>query len=628
MTIAAGTHWQIIGGSAAGNVNGGGFNIGNANFLTDLTTDTNTANTSAPVISSASYTFVAGDVGAWIYIRSGTNWTPGFYPIASIAGGKATLNAAVGAGYQLSSTYNKWLPNTIVGIATVGTPTAGTFGVDYSHQATAQIAGLTDFNSVGASTTLTSATGAFTRVMVGNIFHQTTTGTGAFGLVGWYEIVNYTNATTIVLDRAPNNGTASVNTTGYVGGSMSLNSTTDDAFHEAGVAGNYYWYKGNITLGQTVTVALNGTSLLPINHIGYNTTPGDSPTPFGLTPLAPLLNTGAFEFTFTGAFHNLEYLNGIGTGSRIFFFGTGSINRYLKAVNNSTSGGRNAMDGLGSCELWNFEAVSQRGPGIALSSGQNFRVYDGYIHDSATGIDLSQANSVVSRCIFANVLIGIQSALNGMFTCDHCTFHGSAGTPITGSVAVNMSAAVSQHWFNNNIFDGFETIFAQATTQNPTNKGQYNAYYNYTTLATRYSIDQTDLVAVNPQYHDVAEITGTGGTSTGSTITITGADLSNVQDNVDFIRVISATTAFPLTYLITAHNDGADTVTVSPAIGTGTNIVYQIPIGHDYIVGTNLKGTGFPGQYQGADTISHTNQGAVQRRTNKGAGGGSATFVG
>jgi predicted transcriptional regulator len=34
--------------------------------------------------STASYNFVAGDVGAWVYIASGTNWTPGWYKIARI----------------------------------------------------------------------------------------------------------------------------------------------------------------------------------------------------------------------------------------------------------------------------------------------------------------------------------------------------------------------------------------------------------------------------------------------------------------------------------------------------------------------------------------------------------------
>ena len=83
MALAAGTIWESRASATTGNVNGAGFNPANAAAVTDLTTDANTANTNSPVVSSATYTFVAGDVNAWLYIVSGTNWTPGWYQIAS-----------------------------------------------------------------------------------------------------------------------------------------------------------------------------------------------------------------------------------------------------------------------------------------------------------------------------------------------------------------------------------------------------------------------------------------------------------------------------------------------------------------------------------------------------------------
>jgi hypothetical protein len=69
------------------------------------------ANTTAPVFSSASYTFVAADVGAFVFIKSGTSWTVGSYLIVSVAAGKATLDRAC---------------------ASVASPTFATWGVDYS----------------------------------------------------------------------------------------------------------------------------------------------------------------------------------------------------------------------------------------------------------------------------------------------------------------------------------------------------------------------------------------------------------------------------------------------------------------------------------------------------------------
>lgn len=76
------------------------------------------ATSSAPVFTSASYTFVAADVGAFVYIKSGTNWITGWYEIVSVAAGAATLDASC---------------------ASVASPTNATWGVDYSESATARV---------------------------------------------------------------------------------------------------------------------------------------------------------------------------------------------------------------------------------------------------------------------------------------------------------------------------------------------------------------------------------------------------------------------------------------------------------------------------------------------------------
>jgi len=129
MTFSNKLIWENRNDASASN--GGGFNPANANFAADLTTDTNTGNTASPIVSSASYNFVAGDVGHWVFIQSGTNWTPGWYLIASVAANKATLTAGVGTAvlYGTSSTgANYQRPNglnTAAGCATVGTPTSG-----------------------------------------------------------------------------------------------------------------------------------------------------------------------------------------------------------------------------------------------------------------------------------------------------------------------------------------------------------------------------------------------------------------------------------------------------------------------------------------------------------------------
>jgi len=74
--------------------NGGNFDPGCANMSTNLAATF--ANTASPVVTSATYTFVSGDVGAWLFNKPTGVWQGGWYPIVSVAGGAATLGAAVG----------------------------------------------------------------------------------------------------------------------------------------------------------------------------------------------------------------------------------------------------------------------------------------------------------------------------------------------------------------------------------------------------------------------------------------------------------------------------------------------------------------------------------------------------
>lgn len=141
--------------------NGGIFDRGVSGFPTDLAATS--ANTASPVVTSASYTFVAGDVGAFVYVKTGTNWTPGWYPIASVSAGAATLDAAVG-----HATLDSGDLNTVAGCATTASPTAGTFGVDYSQQAAAEWSYTDLVIDATTNTKITSAAFPFGKNHVGN----------------------------------------------------------------------------------------------------------------------------------------------------------------------------------------------------------------------------------------------------------------------------------------------------------------------------------------------------------------------------------------------------------------------------------------------------------------------------
>lgn len=152
-------------------LNGGGFSPGSSGFATDLAATGGTS--AAPVVSSASYSFAAGDVGHYLFIKSGTNWTPGWYPI-SAASGSATLTATSGAVVL----YNGATPlNTVAGCATTASPTGGTWGIDYSRNTTARIT-YTDLVIDGTTNTKFTSAGNPTYFnLVGN-FIQVTSGTG------------------------------------------------------------------------------------------------------------------------------------------------------------------------------------------------------------------------------------------------------------------------------------------------------------------------------------------------------------------------------------------------------------------------------------------------------------------
>ncbi len=299
MAFAATTIWdvQTVGSDT---MNGGGFDPGNAGFATDLTTDANTANTSAPVVSSATYNFDALDVGHWLFLKSGTNWIPGWYLIASVASNKATLTAIIGSANLYLGATNL---NTVVGIATVGTPTAGTWGIDYSRSTTPRIS-YTDMVIGGTTTQFTSVLSPVGKNLVGNVVSVTS---GVNVTVQRVQVVS-TSGTTATCDKSL--GTAAAVGVGGLGGCLlspglagSVVAAGNDVFIKSGT---YDLSSTSNVSGGRITHTPNGTLSNPSRWVGYQTLRGDNGT-------KPLLRCGAGtmqSFTVTGDFvHvvNLEF---------------------------------------------------------------------------------------------------------------------------------------------------------------------------------------------------------------------------------------------------------------------------------------------------------------------------------
>jgi hypothetical protein len=250
--------WPTSGSSS----NGGGFDPGNTSFAADLAATS--GNTASPVVTSASYNFVAGDVGAWVFVKSGTNWTPGWYKIASVAANAATLTAGVGTAVL----YKNLTANTVAGCATVASPTAGTWGVDYSQQA-APLFSYTDLHiDASVNTTLTSAAHPFGKNHVGNNVNISS-GTGF--TVQTVQIVSV-SGTSATVDKSLGtlNSTAGV---GKLGGALAA---SDNAFAIA-VGSNTVFLKntGVETFAGAQNIIPAGAAGAPTRLLGYNLLRGD-----------------------------------------------------------------------------------------------------------------------------------------------------------------------------------------------------------------------------------------------------------------------------------------------------------------------------------------------------------------
>ncbi len=614
--IPANAIWSIRSDATASNVNGGFFNTENANFPTDGTVDTNTGNTSAPVFSSASYNFVAGDVGAWIYIKSGTNTYPGFYQIASVASNKATLTATVGSGVLFNQTNRTYTASTAAGIASTGTPSSITWGINYAWGTAANNSTTTDLaSSIGTTNpcTVTSAGSPFGINHTGNGLRVSA---GTNWTQDWYEVVSVSGVTA-TLDKACGSAASISSGTFRVGGSMSMNSTLDDDLFEKGIAGNDFLVKnGTISLGETVSVAAAGGAQNPIRIIGYNSLPGDNPT--GTT--RPTINTATSAFAITlGANWDFMYMQVLGSAAAMFTLGSNARVVHARFVNSSTTATRVALTGAADMICVACEAVSYRGRAISVST--NNVIVGSYVHDSGTGIyhnSTSTPLTVLNTIIAANVTYGIQiaAAATGPIIIQNNTIYGMENNVGTG---ISIATGATDIRLINNIIKGFVTGVSHADSQS-VGLDFYNFYHDNTSDSSNWPLASTSVTGTDPAFTSVAQVTDTGATSSGAVLTASGAkDLSGVVAGRDYIYVASGTGVTAGIYDIASVNDGADTVTSNITLGTGSSITWSIVTGRNFAIGTALKALAYPGAFPGALTTGYMDPGAAQRQE---AGGG------
>lgn len=641
MALAATSIIEIQSTATAGNLNGGGFNPNNANMLTDLTTNSNTANTSAPIVSSASYNFVAGDVGNWLYIKAGTNWTVGWYKIQSVAANKATLEAAVGSANVRQVVNNLFGTNTVIGCATVGTPTSGTFTIDYS-QSTACITStaVSDYASLLASTNLTSSTAAFTPVMVGNFFCLSGRGTGNFGVAGWYEIVSYTNATTVVTDRATDSGGALVAGVGKIGGAISLGGSTSgiadtNVFTSMVTAGatatTRYFIKGGSGITYTPNAAITMTSgNAAWNGVmeSYATSRGDRP--LGATRPTIACGTNSFNGSSSWGFYSLIFT---GTAVSVLIPTACSVTG-CKVINSSTTANRNAI-AISSGRITNCEAISYRGRAIGMdtsAAGYAIDVRNNYLHDSDVGVSTA-AQAAAGVVIEGNIIEGcvtygidMTAVTNVGISIRNNTLYGTENKLGTG---INIPTGISIVQVMNNILYGLATGIAHADVQSSC-YDDYNNFFNNTADINTANHWQkgAHTTAVNPTFATVAQLTGTTATTTaGNHLVQSGATFvtSGVTAGRDYVYIKSGTGVTAGIYgILSVDSETQITADITLAADATGDKSWQITTGHNFQVGQNLFNKGFPGAFPAALTTGNSAIGAAQKFWNTASRSGIA----
>jgi hypothetical protein len=336
-------------------------------------------------------------------------------------------------------------------------------GYDYSQQAAAQLT-LTDLACAAASTTLTSATGGFTALMVYNVIHIVS---GTNDIPGWYQITAYSDTNTVTIDRTCATGGDMSAATGSVGGVWEFGTAVDDDFFEAKVAGNIVFIKSgtHATLGETIAASPAGTGALLIRVIGYDTSRAVRPTGDN----RPLIQCGAYYFqASSGGWWTFENLRGTGTSSFVFYFVGGNCLAYnCKVTNSSGVASRVAFQG-GSGTTNYFiccEGISTNG--TAFTTGVFVHCY---AHDSVTTFT---GGTLMLFCVSdTGSTYGVSQA-SGLTM--NNTFYGN-GTGLYISATTTMSIVI------NNIFDG-NTTGIDASGAKGSTLLLFNSFDNTTDLA-------------------------------------------------------------------------------------------------------------------------------------------------
>ena len=405
--------------------------------------------------------------------------------------------------------------NTVWEVRTTGSDTNGggfvaaSGGTDYSQQNTAQVA-VTDLVTNG-TTTVTSATAGFTAAMVGNTVYITG-GTGTI-TAARYQIVSFTNVTTVVLDSSTGL-TAGTGATLNLGGAIATINELSSA--RGMIASNKAFVKGgvNYTTATQINFTISCTPTPTVNYtriIGYTSTRGDGGK-FTLQATVGGMTTGIILLTGNGILIRNAILDGNGQTNtqslRIIGSWCSLVN--VKSINASFSG--LVVSTTTFVFLFGCEVTTTTGPvnGAGISVGLGSKIVNCWVHDNTvSGIDLQSAASdvTVTGCLITNNSGASSDGITGVANNAQIignTIYKSGANGINCSV----NGAPPNQLILNNILseNGGYGLVGGITAGNPAESyWDGNAYYNNVS-GTRHNADDVSGINSISPYVNVRDV--------------------------------------------------------------------------------------------------------------------------
>jgi len=465
----------------------------------------------------------------------------------------------------------------------------GATGVDYSQQDAAQWA-LTTATSSGAGNTILDASAHDD--MVGNwacAVSGTNLNQGFYAVDSVVAGVSITFSTrkdgTSIAAGAVANGVINIGGA-FKLGATSTNRTDDDFFESApNTGGSTYWIKsGTYAPGGTISISATGT-IGNRNYIrGYNITRDDNP----INTDRPILIFGTAALSF-GAFWSVYNLSITGASTSLITISHHGYLENCKIVNTSITANRNAILNNGiNGQVVKCELISYRG--IAFNASNTTIIQNCVIRSSNIGLQVGTVSAYVIRCVFMdNITTAINSnGASGLrIFILNCTLYGAENKLGIGVTCIAGSSFVS---VNNSILYGFTTALNHNDTINHSEEN-FNTISNCTTARTNWPTGSGS-ITLAPNFTSMLQRTGTTATTSGNTITQSGATFQTwgITAGRDYIYLVSGTGITTGVYGITSVDSETQlTLDIAPGTNATTDKVWQITHGYDISTGTNMQ---------------------------------------